>query len=227
MLIFTGCIGALVAGATQPFLGIVFAKIMSYITIPFNLLQFVASKSDGPVKKDGNKGYVWVNSSAEDFMRERLEWWVMIMVVTAFVFLLFGTIQKASFSIIGENATEKVRKDLYASIITKHQGFFDKKEHGTSVLTSTMASDTSIVNGVSTESISPQLEGNVALLAGIGIGFWACWQEALVMFGLSPILMLGGALEMKFAASGNEKMNEMMKSANLLCGDAINNFKTV
>jgi hypothetical protein len=108
-----------------------------------------------------------------------------------------------------------------------NMGWFDEKDNATSILTGAMASDTAIVNGVSTESLAPQLEGNFALFAGIGIGFWACWQEAAVMIFVAPFLMLGGLLEMKFQASGSEKTNKLQREANLLCGDAINNFKTI
>lgn len=92
-------------------------------------------------------------------MRSNNEFWVMLMVAFAVTFLFTGTLQKTSFSILGETAAEKIRTALYTSILTKHIGWFDDKENGTSVLTSAMAQDTAIVNGVSTESISPQIEG--------------------------------------------------------------------
>lgn len=117
----------------------------------------------------------WINTNADEFMRSNVEFWVMLMAIFAFTFLFSGTMQKTSFSTLGENAAEKIRQVLYASILTKHMGWFDNKENGTSVLTSAMAQDTAIVNGVSTESIAPQLEGNMALMAGLAIGFWACW----------------------------------------------------
>ena len=47
------------------------------------------------------------------------------------------------------------------------------------------------------------------------------------MMLVAPFLMLGGLLEMKFQADGSEKINAMQREANLLCGDAINNFKTI
>lgn len=84
---------------------------------------------------------------------------------------------------------------LYTSIIRKHMGWFDERENATSILTTSMAQDTSIINGVSTESLAPQLEGNLALFSGIAIGFWACWQEALVMLACTPFMMIGGVLE--------------------------------
>lgn len=54
-------------------------------------------------------------------------------------------------------------------------GWFDDKDNGVSVLTSSMAQDTSIINGVSTESLGPSMEGAFALLVGLAVGFWACW----------------------------------------------------
>jgi len=37
----------------------------------------------------------------------------------------------------------------------KNIGWFDDKDNGVSVITSAMAKDTSIINGVCTESLSP------------------------------------------------------------------------
>ena len=48
-----------------------------------------------------------------------------------------------------------MREVLYQSILQKHIGFFDHKDNSTGVLTSAMASDTSIINGVSTEALGP------------------------------------------------------------------------
>lgn len=69
------------------------------------------------------------------------------------MFTYFGA--KKSFGTLGENVTLSVRKVLYTNILQKNIGWFDHPENGTSVLTSAMAQDTSIINGVSTESIPP------------------------------------------------------------------------
>jgi hypothetical protein len=49
----------------------------------------------------------------------------------------------------------KIRKLLYLSILKKEIGFHDDRDNGSSILTSIMAHDTSILNGASTESIGP------------------------------------------------------------------------
>lgn len=90
-----------------------------------------------------------------------------------------------------------------------------------------MAQDTSIINGVSTESLSPQLEGGLALVTGLVFGFVWCWQMSLVMLACTPILAIGGVLEMEFQKGVQLEENDNIRNANLLCGDAILNYRTV
>jgi ATP-binding cassette, subfamily B (MDR/TAP), member 1 len=116
---------------------------------------------------------------------------------------------------------------LYQSILRKNIGWFDDRENGVSVLTSAMAQDTSIINGVSSESLAPQLEGGIALILGILIGFIFCWQESLVCLAVSPVMIIGNKLGIKFQQGLVDEQNELQKEANLLCGDAIINYRTV
>jgi hypothetical protein len=80
---------------------------------------------------------------------------------------------------------------------------------------------------VSTESLAPQIEGGFALIVALGIGFWACWQESVVCLVVSPAMIIGNALGMKLQKGLIDEQNDKQKDANLLCGDAIVNFKTV
>lgn len=89
--------------------------------------------------------------------------------------LLFSFISKFSFNLLGENVTLKIRFDLYRSILRKNIGWFDETGNSPSVLTSAMAEDTSIINGVSTESLATILESLFSILVGVGIGFYYCW----------------------------------------------------
>ena len=137
---------------------------------------------------------------------------------------------KWCFGNLGENVTLEVRKLLYKSILRKHIGFHDFRDNGTSVLTSAMAEDSAIINGVSTESLGPMLDGAMALVVGLVIGFIYCWQEALICLGVAPLMIVSSAAAMALESGtldlqGGEA--DKTKAANLLAGDAIVNFKTV
>lgn len=79
------------------------------------------------------------------------------------------------FSVLGENVTLQVRQLLYRSILEKNIGWFDEQDNQSSVLTSAMAQETSIINGASSESLGPYTESVFALFGGLIIGFWFCW----------------------------------------------------
>ena len=113
--------------------------------------------------------------SYNDYVNDNVNKYVWQIGAMGGLTLLFSFISKFSFSLLGENVTLKIRFDLYRSILRKNIGWFDESNNSPSVLTSAMAQDTSIINGVSTESIATILESLFSILVGVGIGFYYCW----------------------------------------------------
>lgn len=121
-LIGIAVIGAAIMGFSQPFLGIIFAKVMGLLTVPLELLEVV----EGP-----------------DYYRDTLDLWVLLTVATSFACLFAVTTRGAAFSTLGNKVTQKIREILYNAILSKHIGFFDERDNNASNLTASMASDTS------------------------------------------------------------------------------------
>lgn len=91
-----------------------------------------------------------------------------------------------------------------------------------------MAEDTAIINSVSTESLGPVFDAFFALAVGLGIGFVYEWKISLICLAAAPIMAIGGVMEMHAAAGfQDEEGKKALAEANLLCGDAIVNYKTV
>ena len=90
-----------------------------------------------------------------------------------------------------------------------------------------MATDTSIINGTASESISPQIESFSALFFGLSIGFYYCWQQAVVCLILSPLLAIGRTWIEKIRYQMSEDQNNQVQDADLLCGDVLTNYKTI
>ena len=98
------------------------------------------------------------------------------ILIIAFTTGLGMFLSKYSFGTLGQNVTKEVRKLVYASILGKNIGFFDAKENGTSVLTSAMEEDASVINGVGGESVGPFADALCACALGVSIAFYYCWQ---------------------------------------------------
>ena len=59
------------------------------------------------------------------------------------------------------------------------------------------------------------------------LGFSFSWRVSLVALGCTPFMMLGGSINAKFQAGMSSFDEDAYKDANLLAGDAINNYRTV
>jgi ATP-binding cassette subfamily B (MDR/TAP) protein 1 len=198
-------------GAASPLFGVIFSKILDILALE---IDFEGENPAGLPLAD---------------VKSRTRILCILCGVLGFVMFLSNAISKFLFGTVGENVTLAIRKALYKSILEKNIGFFDFRENGASVLTSAMAEDTSIINGVSTESLGPAMDGLFALLVGIGIGFAYSWKVSLICLGLAPLMVLGSIMEMQATQGGanDEEGQKAVKEANLICGDAIVNYKTV
>jgi len=105
-----------------------------------------------------------------------------------------------SIGTLGENVTLGVRSHLYDNILRKNIGWFDLPENGASILTSAMAQDTSVINGVSTGGIGPFSEAFFCFAGGVAMAYYYCWQMATLCIAVSPILVIGNVLGVKFAS---------------------------
>ena len=87
----------------------------------------------------------------------------------------FKSSKALAFGAFGRNVTYEIRTLLYARILSKNIGFFDHKDNGTSVLTSAMEEDASVINGVGGESLGPVADALCAVTVGLAVGFYYCW----------------------------------------------------
>lgn len=182
ILMVIGLLMTIPSGLANPVCGIAFAKILTLLSIPLQYLVYV-----DPERVGGTA-----------YMKNEIIYWAIVMLILAGICFVSFSATKKCFGTLGNNVTLEVRKILYEKILEKNIGFFDHPENGTSVLTSAMASDTHLINGVGSESLQPQIEAGMNLLGGIAIGFYFCWQESLLCLAVTPVLIIGNAIGMKF-----------------------------
>jgi ABC-type multidrug transport system fused ATPase/permease subunit len=111
--IIIGMLSAIGSGAMTPIFGIVLMKV----TFALNILY------------------------GEDYVREQANKWCLYMLLMAIGAFIFQVIGKFMFGALGENVTEKIRKQMYTSVLQKHTGWFDDKENTPGVISTSLASD--------------------------------------------------------------------------------------
>lgn len=74
-----------------------------------------------------------------------------------------------------------------------------------------MASEAALINGASSESLGPYSEAFFALFGGLVIGFYFCWQEALITLGCVPFIIVGNIIAMEFEKGLSHEKGETEK----------------
>lgn len=82
---------------------------------------------------------VYEMTEGPDYVKNEMDFWVIMTLITAFACLLAMSIRGAAFGFLGNNVTIKIRTILYDQILQKDIGFFDLRENNASILTSAMA----------------------------------------------------------------------------------------
>jgi ABC-type transport system involved in Fe-S cluster assembly fused permease/ATPase subunit len=112
-------------------------------------------------------------------------------------------------------------------MLGKHVGWFDHRDNAPGQLSTVLASDAQIINGVSAEGMATQMEATCALLCGVTLGFVFEWREALVCLGCVPFMLVSTVIQVKFQKNLSQSSDKASKEANVLAGDAILNYRTV
>jgi len=107
----------------------------------------------------------------------------------------------------------------------KHMGWHDVRTNNAGVINSILAGECTQLQGLTTEQVGLILECVFSLGFAIAIGFYFSWPMALIALCLTPLTVIGSALQTE--GDNGVKRDEKKEESDLLASDAIANFKTV
>lgn len=160
---YLGVVAALLSGSAMPVFSVQFSKIMGYLTIPFEAIPWVYPDVIKP------------DQTGKEFVREQMVFVVIWIVCIAAVLFVGVYLRTYAFGFMGNNVTWHIRQKLYRSIMEKHMGWFDERDHASSVLTTAMAEDTTKLNEVGSTTSSALAGATGAMVSGTFIALYFNW----------------------------------------------------
>ncbi|KAI8372233.1 P-loop containing nucleoside triphosphate hydrolase protein [Choanephora cucurbitarum] len=200
-LIFTGVIGAAVAGSVFPIYSLLFAKVIAIISVPGGNLN------PGPMQ--GTNLYSF-----------------LFFILGICAFLGFAA-QFLSFEIAGELYTKRLRADLFAAYMRQEIGFFDREENNAGALTSRLAVDARNVNEMVTKVWGDVTQLCVTLIVGLVIAFIYSWALTLIILILAPFIMASTGYESRVYRGFEDKTKKANSESGEVAGEAIREIRTV
>lgn len=139
-----GCIGAALLGIGATFFGWFLMEVMSEQNkvIAMNLII------------DDTTGLNMFNESALDNCLP----WIIVMVAVAISLFFFKGGSGLLLAHVAAEVLLGVRTDLYNAFMRKDIGWHDLRENSAGILTSTLASDVQLLNGISSDQLQVTIE---------------------------------------------------------------------
>ncbi|KAK0070339.1 multidrug resistance protein 1A, partial [Biomphalaria pfeifferi] len=127
----------------------------------------------------------------------------------------------------GEALTRRLREMTFRSMLKQDIGWFDDHKNSVGALTTRLATDASLVQGVTGIRLGTALMSFANMGVAIIISFIYGWKLTLVILGFMPFIALGGVMQIKLLAGQAGKNKEALEDAGKVAVESIENIRTV
>jgi len=198
--------------------------------IPHILLACLASALNGalnPVFSIVFSELIDLYYKDADTMRSEVKVWAAAFCGLGLAAFVVNTLQAGLFGYAGEKLTLRLREMSFKSILRQDIAFFDKEEHLPSVLTSNLAQDATLVQGLLGPRLGLGVQNVVTIIVGLVIAFEAGWKLTLVLLSVAPAMLFANVMEMLSYKGLGQQTKKATSAANQIAAESIGNIRTV
>uniref|UniRef100_A0A0D3F972 MDR-like ABC transporter n=1 Tax=Oryza barthii TaxID=65489 RepID=A0A0D3F972_9ORYZ len=141
--------------------------------------------------------------------------------------VVFHAIEHLSFGIMGERLTLRVRERMFAAILRNEIGWFDDTSHTSSMLSSRLETDATLVRTIVVDRSTILLQNIGMIVTSLIIAFIINWRITLVVLATYPLMVSGHISEKMFMKGYGGNLGKSYLKANMLAAEAVSNIRTV
>ncbi|KAI9916944.1 hypothetical protein PsorP6_017155 [Peronosclerospora sorghi] len=128
-------------------------------------------------------------------------------------------------NMIGERITNRLRQDLYASILRQEMGFFDSSRTGE--LLNRLSADTTVIGKVLSDNVASGLRSAGQALGSITMMFVTCPHLAMVMLSVVPPIALGAVSYGRYVKQLTMEVQTHLSEATQVAEEKLSNIRVV
>ncbi|KAI8898553.1 P-loop containing nucleoside triphosphate hydrolase protein [Globomyces pollinis-pini] len=145
----------------------------------------------------------------------------------AVVAFISNFLQIGLFKYAGEKMTRRVRYLCFATLLRQEIGFFDLEENATGSLTSKLAEEASLVQGLTGQTFGAIAQAIAGIAVGLTIAFISSWQLSLVVIGMVPLIGFAGFLQLQSLTGFGGKSRKAYAAVGQLSTEVIQSIRTI
>ncbi|KAH8825379.1 multidrug resistance protein 1 [Flagelloscypha sp. PMI_526] len=193
-----GAIAAAMTGSVYPAFGIVFAK--------------------------GIEGFSAIDNGTRRHAGDRNALWFFIIAIIS-----TGCIaaQNYLFAAAAAQLTYKIRSKSFKAMLRQDIEYFDKDEHSTGALTSSLSENAQKVNGLAGITLGALVQAVSTIICGSVLGLAFVWKLALVAIACMPLLISAGYIRLRVVVLKDKKNKAAHEGSAQLACEAAAAIRTV
>ncbi|KAI3679122.1 hypothetical protein L6452_38431 [Arctium lappa] len=160
-------------------------------------------------------------------MKSDSKFWALMFVVLGVVSFLAFPGRSYFFSVAGAKLIRRIRSLCFEKVINMEVGWFDKPENSSGAIGARLSADAASVRGLVGDALAQLVQDSSSAAAGLAIAFAACWQLALIILALIPLIGVNGYVQMKFMKGFSADAKVMYEEASQVANDAVGSIRTV
>ncbi|TMW59306.1 hypothetical protein Poli38472_004375 [Pythium oligandrum] len=164
-----------------------------------------------------------------DDVLESARYWALGFVGIGIIFLLSSTLQNYAFAVVSQRLTLRIRTMTFQAMLRQEISWFDLEENAAGSLVTHLATDSAVLQGMTSDMLNQRLANLASLAICFGITFSYSWQMTLLVFSIAPVIMFSTFIQAKIFSGtlGNRKANDGDAAAGALLSEAIGSIRTV
>jgi len=202
--IIIGCFGASLNGATMPVFSMLFADVitdMSLVSLAF------------------------MNGEEVDYSNTNK--WSGYFAILGVVTGLANFLQIYFLGLSGESFTTRLRTRGFKSVLRQNLEYFDDPKNSTGALTTRLSTDAAAVKGATGVRIGAMVQNLVGMGVGLTIAFVASWKLTLLTLAFIPMVALAGSVQMMQLGGTSKELAKLFEASGKTAAEGIENIRTV
>ncbi|KAL3831647.1 hypothetical protein ACJMK2_023375, partial [Sinanodonta woodiana] len=196
-VIIIGCLLAVISGALQP----CFALFLSE--------------------------FIGVFSAEEEQMRQTAKILFGVIVGTGILYAAVRVLLYICFAKAGANLTQRLRRLTFGAIIKQDIAFFDDPQNRVGHLTTRLANDCTLIQGVTGSKLGNVLESVATIVVSLVIVFFSSWKLTLVVLAFLPLMVGVGLIHGKILQGSTKSDKKSLEEAGQIFSESVDNIRTV
>ncbi|ORY92878.1 P-loop containing nucleoside triphosphate hydrolase protein [Leucosporidium creatinivorum] len=208
-----GIVAAIVAGATEPLMTVVFGAVTTQFTNYSRAVEEADSSPEGIARL----------AEASASLQHELNGEVLLLVYIGLAMFAATWIYTFTWTWTGEKSTRRIRQRYLAAVLRQNVAFFDKM--GAGAVTTKIKTDTSLIQAGISEKVSMSCMWISTFVTAIIVAMVVNWRLALVLSVIVPCLAATGVVMDVFMARYKARMLEETATGASLAEEVISSIR--